>query len=87
MAPSSLSSPSPGRGSAPIYSFHLRHIVPRVAGLLTGDRGAYQYLGDSIGAFPGAATRSPQEILAAGFSTVSVSRMTMGIVALHVARR
>jgi len=71
---------------APIYSFHLRHIVPRVAGLLTGDTGAYQYLGDSIGEFPGAAALSA-EILAAGFSGVSASRMTMGIVALHVARR
>ena len=71
---------------APFYSFHLRHIVPRVAGLLTGDTGAYQYLGDSIGEFPGAAALS-SEILAAGFSEVSASRMTMGIVALHVARR
>jgi demethylmenaquinone methyltransferase/2-methoxy-6-polyprenyl-1,4-benzoquinol methylase len=70
----------------PLYSFHLRHVVPRVAGLLTGDRDAYRYLGESIGAFP---TREGlcAEILAGGFADVSASPMTMGIVALHAAGR
>jgi demethylmenaquinone methyltransferase/2-methoxy-6-polyprenyl-1,4-benzoquinol methylase len=70
----------------PVYTLHLRHLVPGIAGLLTGDRGAYSYLGDSIGEFPGAEALSA-EIRAAGFADVSVARMTMGIVALHVARR
>ena len=69
----------------PFYDFHLRHVVPRVAGLLTGDRGAYAYLGDSIGGFPGREALSA-EIGAAGFSEVSAKPMTMGIVALHEAR-
>jgi demethylmenaquinone methyltransferase/2-methoxy-6-polyprenyl-1,4-benzoquinol methylase len=60
--------------------------VPRLAGLLTGDRGAYEYLGASIGGFPGREALSA-EIRAAGLGVVSAAPMTMGIVALHVARR
>lgn len=70
----------------PLYALQLRYIVPTLAGLLTGDRGAYTYLGDSIGAFPGHGALS-EEIRSAGFSSVKAIRMTMGIVALHVARR
>jgi len=70
----------------PFYALHLWLVVPLLAGLLTGDRGAYRYLGDSIGAFPGAKALS-SEIRAAGFSGVTARRMTMGIVALHVAER
>jgi len=70
----------------PFYALHLWLVVPLLAGLLTGDRGAYRYLGDSIGAFPGSKALS-SEIRAAGFSGVTARRMTMGIVALHVAER
>ncbi|HEY4989525.1 MAG TPA: ubiquinone/menaquinone biosynthesis methyltransferase [Opitutaceae bacterium] len=70
----------------PFYNFHLRHIVPAVAGLLTGDKGAYDYLAASIGAFPARAALS-QEMLSAGFTGVRATAMTLGIVALHTARR
>ena len=70
----------------PLYGFHLRHIVPAVAGLITGDREAYEYLGDSIGAFPGRDALSA-EIRSAGFAGVSARAMTLGVVALHVAQR
>jgi len=76
----------PWRWVRPAYAFHLAHGVPWIAGILTGDRGAYEYLRDSIGAFPGRGALS-DEIRGAGFAEVSASAMTMGIVALHVARR
>jgi len=76
----------PSRWVRPLYSFHLSRVVPRVAGILTGDRGAYEYLRDSIGAFPGRAALSA-ELVGSGFPEVSASAMTLGIVALHVARR
>jgi len=66
----------------PLYTFHLRHIAPRIAALLTGDRGAYEYLATSIGAFPGLEGLS-REIEAAGFTQVTGRAMTFGIVALH----
>ena len=70
----------------PFYNFHLRRLAPAIAGALTGDRGAYEYLGDSISTFPGRSALS-EEIRAAGFSGVTAEAMTMGVVALHVARR
>jgi demethylmenaquinone methyltransferase/2-methoxy-6-polyprenyl-1,4-benzoquinol methylase len=76
----------PWRPVRPLYSFHLSHVVPWLAGILTGERGAYEYLRDSIGAFPGRGALSA-ELLGSGFSQVSASAMTLGVVALHVARR
>ena len=34
------------------YRFYLHHVLPRIAGLLTGNRDAYRYLGESIERFP-----------------------------------
>jgi demethylmenaquinone methyltransferase / 2-methoxy-6-polyprenyl-1,4-benzoquinol methylase len=70
----------------PLYDFHLRRIMPWVAGKLTGDRAAYEYLCGSIAAFPDRDALS-DEIRAAGFADVSASRLTTGIVAIHTARR
>ena len=70
----------------PIYYFYLRRILPRIAGLVTGDRDAYVYLNRTIGEFPNRAAISG-EITAAGFSQVSARALTLGIVALHEAVR
>src|SRR5665213_2298186 len=70
----------------PLYDLYLKHVMPAVAGAVTGDRSAYEYLCGSIAAFPDVGGLS-DEIRAAGFADVSASRMTTGIVALHVARR
>jgi len=69
----------------PLYRFHLRHLLPRIARLLTGDKSAYDYLGESIESFPDR-NRMADEIRAAGFSRVHHRAMTFGIVALHVAQ-
>ncbi len=76
----------PWRWVRPLYTFLLAHAVPRVAGILTGDPDAYRYLGDSIEAFPSKDSLM-REIVDSGFSSVRAQRMTMGIVALHVAAR
>jgi len=70
----------------PVYSLYLRRVLPGLAGIIAGDRRAYQYLGDTIGAFPGREALSA-EIAKAGFSAVSATPMTMGVVALHEAMR
>jgi demethylmenaquinone methyltransferase/2-methoxy-6-polyprenyl-1,4-benzoquinol methylase len=76
----------PLRWVRPAYYFYLRHIVPVLAGILTGDRRAYEYLGYTIGGFPDRDALS-EELRKAGFGEVSSSAMTMGIVALHQALR
>jgi demethylmenaquinone methyltransferase/2-methoxy-6-polyprenyl-1,4-benzoquinol methylase len=74
----------PSRWFRPLYYFYLLRLSPWLAGLITGERSAYEYLGRSIDQFPGAAALA-DEIRAAGFAGVSVKRMTFGIVALHEA--
>ena len=70
----------------PLYFFYLRRILPRVAGVLTGDRAAYQYLNETIEEFPNRAALE-EEIRAAGFSAVRSCGMTVCTVALHHATR
>lgn len=68
---------------ARLYGFYSRQILPRVGALVSGSRDAYTYLPESVRKFPG-----PEQLAAkmteAGFSEVQFSRLTMGIVALHV---
>lgn len=66
----------------PFYYFYLKLILPLVAGVVTGDRSAYEYLGGSIAEFPHRAELSA-EIRRAGFSAVEATPMTFGIVAIH----
>lgn len=70
----------------PIYYFYLRRVLPWIAGLVTGNRAAYEYLNRTIGEFPDRAGLA-QEITAAGFSAVNARPMTFGIVALHEATK
>ena len=70
----------------PFYFAYLKGLLPLVAGLVTGDRHAYEYLGGSIEQFP-ARPALAAEITRAGFDTVSARPLTCGIVAIHQARR
>ena len=75
--------PPPFRG---IYRVYLHRILPKVAGWLTGERGAYEYLGDSIERFP--AGKAMCALLeSAGFSEPSARRLSGGIVSLYTAKR
>lgn len=69
----------------PFYYAYLKFILPLIAGLVTGDRSAYEYLGGSIEQFPGRAAMA-DEIRRAGFKSVSATPLTFGIVALHEAK-
>jgi len=75
----------PYRWFQPIYYFYLRRILPSIASMVTGDRGAYEYLCGSIEQYPGHEAMNA-EILRAGFGAVEAKRMTLGSVALHVAQ-
>lgn len=68
----------------PVYYTYLKFVLPIVAGIVTGDRSAYEYLCGSIEKFPDRAAMSA-EIRRAGFSSVRATPMTFGIVALHEA--
>jgi demethylmenaquinone methyltransferase/2-methoxy-6-polyprenyl-1,4-benzoquinol methylase len=76
----------PVRWFRPLYFFYLRAVLPRIAGLATGDRTAYVYLNQTIEQFPNH-TALAAEIRAAGFRAVRDRRLTLGIVALHEATK
>ncbi len=76
----------PDRWFRPLYLFYLRTILPRIAGWVTGDRDAYDYLNRTIEVFPGQSALAA-EISRAGFSEVKSRSMTFGIVALHEAKK
>ncbi len=70
----------------PLYFFYLKNILPRFAGMVTGDRAAYDYLNNTITEFPDREALA-LEIRTAGFTRVEASGMTFGTVALHEAAK
>ena len=68
-----------------IYLLYLKHILPTLGGLLSGNPPAYQYLSSSIQAFPptGEMCSTMQEC---GF-TVRAEALTLGIAALYIAEK
>lgn len=71
---------------ATFYFWYLRHVLPRIAGLFTREMSAYEYLGESIRAFPAQPVLA-EHLRAAGFKKVTWKNLTLGIVALHRAER
>jgi demethylmenaquinone methyltransferase / 2-methoxy-6-polyprenyl-1,4-benzoquinol methylase len=67
----------------PLYYFYTQRVLPVMAGRVTGDRAAYDYLNASIVAYPDHVAMS-EELRRAGFGNVRASRLTLGIVALHI---
>jgi len=67
----------------PIYSLYLNKVLPWVAGLVSGDKEAYEYLASSIAAF-----YEPAELLAmmreAGFTRVERKPLSFGIVSIYI---
>jgi demethylmenaquinone methyltransferase/2-methoxy-6-polyprenyl-1,4-benzoquinol methylase len=68
------------------YRFYLGRVMPAVARLFSANEAtAYQYLAESVAGFPQPAVLA-RDLTSLGFE-VTVQRMTLGIVALHVAVR
>ena len=69
-----------------LFGFYFTRVLPRVGGAVSGSRGAYEYLPDSVSRFP------DQDGLAglmraAGFGRVGYENLTGGIAALHTGTR
>jgi len=73
-------------GFRALVATYCSRLLPRIGGIISGSRSAYQYLPDSVSRFP------DQETLAglmgdAGFDSVRFENLTGGIAALHLGRR
>jgi demethylmenaquinone methyltransferase/2-methoxy-6-polyprenyl-1,4-benzoquinol methylase len=64
------------------FKFYFSNILPRIGGLVSGERGAYEYLPASVSKFPDqkALAEMMQET---GFKDVSFDNLTGGIAAIH----
>lgn len=69
-----------------MYHRYLNRALPAIARLLSSNAEAYDYLAESIRAWPPQHALAGQ-IAAAGWSAVSWRNLTLGVVAVHEARR
>ncbi len=68
----------------PFYYLYLKCLLPIIAGIVSRDKHAYEYLAGTIESFPSKAALSEQ-LRAAGFDTVAVQGLTFSTVAIHQA--
>jgi demethylmenaquinone methyltransferase/2-methoxy-6-polyprenyl-1,4-benzoquinol methylase len=68
-----------------LYRWYFRRVLPRIGGMLSGDRDAYTYLPRSVSRFfrPGQLRELMEKV---GYTEVSYRVWTMGTVALHTGK-
>lgn len=70
----------------PAYRLYLRRMLPRIAGLITGQPQAYDYLGSSIESFPSGKAMT-QLIQHSGFDAAVALPLTGGIATIYTAQK
>lgn len=73
-------------GVRSLFGFYFRRVLPGIGGLISGSRGAYEYLPNSVSRFPDQ-ERLAELMRAAGFEGVGYRNLTGGIAALHTGTR
>ena len=68
------------------YKLYFLKILPAIGGLVSGDRGAYEYLPASVLRFP-APELFIQMMKDAGFETVEHTPFTLGICRMYVGKK
>jgi len=70
-------------GFKQIFNLYFTQILPRIGGAVSGSRGAYQYLPDSVSRFPD--QKNLAEMMGeTGFDKVEYVNLTGGIAAIHL---
>jgi demethylmenaquinone methyltransferase/2-methoxy-6-polyprenyl-1,4-benzoquinol methylase len=68
------------------FQFYFSRVLPRIGGAVSGSRGAYEYLPDSVAKFPDQ-KRLVEMMQETGFSGVEYQNLTGGIAAIHTGTR
>lgn len=68
------------------YKLYFLKILPAIGGMISGDRGAYEYLPASVLRFPGPEKFIPM-LKSAGFAQVEHTSLTLGICRMYVAKK
>ena len=73
-------------GFRQLFQFYFKGILPKIGGVLSGSRGAYEYLSESVSRFPDQKNlaRMMRDV---GFFDVEYKNLTGGVAALHIATR
>ncbi len=69
-----------------LFNFYFTRILPRIGGVVSGSRGAYEYLPDSVSRFPDQ-KGLVKMMTDVGFESVTYTNLTGGIAAIHIATR
>ncbi|MCF7729909.1 MAG: ubiquinone/menaquinone biosynthesis methyltransferase [Chthoniobacterales bacterium] len=70
----------------PAYRFYLHHLLPHLAGWVTGNSNAYEYMGGSIEAFP-SGKKMLSLLKKCDFFHATADPMTFGIVTIYTAAK
>ena len=65
-----------------LYSLYSEHVLPRIGGAISDDAGAYEYLPESVAAFPDGPDFLDR-MARAGFSDLSWTPLTFGIASVY----
>jgi demethylmenaquinone methyltransferase / 2-methoxy-6-polyprenyl-1,4-benzoquinol methylase len=70
-------------GFKQLFNFYFANVLPRIGGAVSGSRGAYEYLPNSVSKFPDQKelVKMMNEV---GFENVEYKNLTGGIAALHI---
>lgn len=69
-----------------LFNLYFTRVLPRIGGAISGSRGAYEYLPDSVSKFPDQTALS-ELMRAVGFQSVTFTNLTGGIAAIHVGEK
>ena len=69
-----------------LFRFYFHRVMPFLGSIISGDRGAYHYLPESVDSFPDPVSLG-QEMMEAGFTEVKYRALTFGIAYLHVGEK
>lgn len=69
-------------GFRQLFQFYFSHVLPRIGGAVSGSRGAYEYLPDSVSRFPDQ-KKLAEMMREIGFEKVEYKNLTGGIAAIH----
>ena len=73
-------------GFRALFGFYFTRVLPVVGGVVSGERGAYEYLPDSVSRFPDQ-KRLAELMRGVGFEEVGYRNLTGGVAALHTGTR
>ena len=73
-------------GFRSVAAAYCTRLLPRIGGMISGSRSAYEYLPDSVSRFPDQETLSGM-MTDAGFADVGFENLTGGVAALHTGRK